>query len=273
MTGLLAGRRVIVTGGSNGIGAACVAAFAREGARVVSVDIDDARGKAVSQAAGSLASYLHCDVTRRAEVTRVFEHAAQELGGLDVLIHTAGIEAAMPAERITDEEWDRVFDIHVRGTLHTNQVAFELIRGTIAASSVGAPKPGSGAVARGRIVNFGSGAGIRGQKGSAHYSAAKGAVMAWTRTVAQEWGPHGITVNAVVPAAWTGQYESHRARMAPEQLAAHDAQMARTIPLGGKLGDALHDIAPAVVFLASDASHFMSGQCVAIDGGMVLLGS
>jgi NAD(P)-dependent dehydrogenase (short-subunit alcohol dehydrogenase family) len=206
-------------------------------------------------------------------VTRVFEQAAQELGGLDVLIHTAGIEAAMPAERISDEEWDRVFDIHVRGTFHTNQVAFELIRRSIAASSEGAPRVGAGTPARGRIVNFGSGAGIRGQKGSAHYSAAKGAVMAWTRVVAQEWGPHGITVNAVVPAAWTGQYESHRARMSPEQLALHDAQMARTIPLGGRLGDALRDIAPAVVFLASDASHFMSGQCVAIDGGMVLLGS
>ncbi len=270
-SGLLAGRRAIVTGGANGIGAACVAAFAREGARVVSVDIDDERGALVAKEAGAAASYRHCDVTSRAEVARVFASAGAELGGLDVLVNTAGIEAAMPAERITDEEWDRVFDIHVRGTFHTNQVAFELIRGSLAARV--AAEPGSGAAAPGRIINFGSGAGIRGQKGSAHYSAAKGAVMAWTRTVAQEWGPHGITVNAVVPAAWTGQYESHRARMAPEQLAAHDAMMARAVPLGGRLGDALRDVAPVVVFLASDLSHFMSGQAVAVDGGMVLLGS
>ncbi len=268
---LLAGRRVILTGGSNGIGAACVAAFAREGARVVSVDIDDERGQKVANEAGAAASHLHCDVTSRAEVTRVFALAAERLGGLDVLVHTAGIEAAMPAERITDQEWDRVFDIHVRGTFHTNQVAFELIRRSLGARA--GAVPGSGAEATGRIINFGSGAGIRGQKGSAHYSAAKGAVMAWTRTVAQEWGAHGITVNAVVPAAWTGQYESHRARMTPEQLAAHDAMMARTVPLGGRLGDALRDVAPVVVFLASDLSHFISGQCVAVDGGMVLLGS
>ena len=270
--GLLDGRRVILTGGANGIGAACVEACTRDGARVVSLDIDDERGRKIADAAQPAASYLHCDVTQRAEVASAFARAAEELGGVDVLVHTAGIEAAMPAERITDEEWNRVFDIHVRGTFHTNQIGFEWIRRSVADGRRGA----AGSAARrasGRIINFGSGAGIRGQKGSAHYSAAKGAVMAWTRTVAQEWGPHGITVNAVVPAAWTGQYESHRARMTPEQLAAHDAMMARTVPLGGKLGDALDDIAPVVVFLASDLSHFMSGQCVAVDGGMVLLGS
>jgi NAD(P)-dependent dehydrogenase (short-subunit alcohol dehydrogenase family) len=248
--------RALVTGGANGIGAATVRAFVLEGARVVSVDIDDERGGKVAAEAGEAASFLHCDCRDRGEVDRVFAAAAGALGGLDVVVNTAGIEAAMAAEEITDEEWDRVFDIHAKGTLYTNQAAFRHLR-----------------EGGGRIINFGSGAGVRGQRGSAHYSAAKAAVMGWTRTVAQEWGRYGITVNAVVPAAWTGQYEDHRARMSPEDLAAHDAMMQRTVPLGGRLGDADRDIAPVVVFLASEASHFMTGQTVSVDGGMVLLGS
>jgi len=253
---LLQDLRVLVTGGANGIGAATVRRFAREGARVVSVDVDDERGEAVAADAGDAVAYRHCDCSARDEVDACFDAVAESLGGLDVLVNTAGIEAAMPAERITDEEWDRVFAIHARGTLYTNQAAFRHLRER-----------------GGRIVNFGSGAGVRGQRGSAHYSAAKAAVMGWTRTVAQEWGRYRITVNAVVPAAWTGQYDDHRARMSPQDLAAHDAMMKRTVPLGGRLGDADDDIAPVVVFLASDLSHFMTGQTVSVDGGMVLLGS
>ena len=246
---------MIVTGGAKGIAAATVRTFVREGARVASLDIDDELGRKVVAEAGPRAAYFHCDVSRRGDVDRVFQEAVEWLGGLDVMANIAGIEAAMPAESITDEEWNRVFDIHARGTLHTNQAAFRHLRER-----------------GGRIINFGSGAGIRGQRGSAHYSAAKGAVMAWTRTVAQEWGPYGITVNAVVPAAWTGQYEDHRARMTQEQLEAHDRAMRGSVPLGGRLGDAERDIAPVMVFLASDMSHFMTGQSVPVDGGMIMLG-
>jgi NAD(P)-dependent dehydrogenase (short-subunit alcohol dehydrogenase family) len=251
---LLDGKRVIVSGGAHGIGAAVVRAFVREGARVVCTDIDDEVGRKLVAEAGAVA-YERCDVTRRAEVEAAFARAARELGGLDALVNPAGIEAAWPAEDIPDEEWDRVFDIHVRGTFHTNQVAFRYLRD-----------------GGGRIINFGSGAGIRGQRGSAHYSAAKGAIMAWTRTVAQEWARYGITVHSVVPAAWTQQYDDHRARMTPDQLAAHDRMMLSTVPLGGRLGDAERDIAPVVVFLASDLSHFMTGQAIVVDGGMIMLG-
>jgi len=251
---LLDGKRVIVSGGARGIGAAVVRAFVREGACVVCTDIDDEVGRKVAAEAGAVA-YEHCDVTRRAEVEAAFARAAVELGGLDALVNPAGVEAAWPAEEIPDEEWDRVFDIHVRGTFHTNQVAFRHLR-----------------EGGGRIINFGSGAGIRGQRGSAHYSAAKGAIMAWTRTVAQEWARYGITVHSVVPAAWTQQYDQHRARMTPDQLAAHDRMMLSTVPLGGRLGDAERDIAPVVVFLASDLSHFMTGQAIVVDGGMIMLG-
>ena len=251
---LLENRRIIVTGGANGIAAAGVRAFALEGARVVSLDIDDAAGESIAAEAGA-AAYYHCDVSNRAEVQSVFARCATELGGLDVLVNAAGNEAACPAENIPDQDWDRVFDVHVKGTLYTNQTAFPYL------------KEGGG-----RIINFGSAAGIRGQRGSAHYSAAKGAIMAWTRTVAGEWAQYGITVNSFVPAIWTPMYEGFRSRLSREQLAAHDAQMQGAVPLGGKLGNPDHDAAPVLVFLASEMSRFVTGQAVPVDGGMVMLG-
>src|SRR4029079_2126345 len=128
------------------------------------------------------------------------------------------IERGTPAEDIEDAEWDLVFDVNVKGTVYTNQAAFRLMneRG-------------------GHIINFGSGAGIRGQRVSAHYSAAKAAVMAWTRTVAQEWAKHAIRVNSVVPAIWTQMYDAYRSRMSDQERAIHDMAMAHVIPLGGKL--------------------------------------
>jgi NAD(P)-dependent dehydrogenase (short-subunit alcohol dehydrogenase family) len=96
--------------------------------------------------------------------------------------------------------------------------------------------------------------------------------MAWTRTVAQEWARYGITVNSVVPAIWTPMYDRHRARMRDDERTMHDLAMAHVIPLGGKLGDPDHDMAPVMVFLASDASRFMTGQAIVVDGGMVMLG-
>ena len=251
----LAGKRIIVTGAANGIGAATARAYAAEGARVAALDIADEPGRALAAEAGPQITYHHCDVAQRDEVFAVFERAASELGGLDVLAHVAGVERGTPAEDITDAEWDLVLGVNLKGTLYTNQAAFRHLR-----------------AGGGRIINFGSGAGVRGQRGSAHYSAAKAAVMAWTRTVAQEWARHGITVNSVLPAIWTGMYDAHRARMTPEDLAIHDLTMQHVIPLGGRLGDASRDLAPVMVFLASDASRFITGQAIAVEGGMVMLG-
>jgi NAD(P)-dependent dehydrogenase (short-subunit alcohol dehydrogenase family) len=148
-----------------------------------------------------------------------------------------------------------IFDVNVKGTLYTNQAAFKHMKER-----------------GGRIINFGSGAGIRGQAGSAHYSAAKGAVMAWTRTVAQEWAKYNITVNSVVPAIWTPMYEAWRARMSEQERTMHDLAMKHVVLLGGKLGDPDRDIAPVMVFLASDAPRFMTGQAFSVDGGMIMLG-
>jgi len=250
---LLKGKRAIVTGGASGIGAATVRAYVGEGANVVALDVDAEGGARVCADAGG--TFLPCDVADRAQVFATVERAVAALGGLDIMANVAGVERRTPAEDISDDEWDLVFSVNVKGTLYTNQAAFRHLRAR-----------------GGRIINFGSGAGIRGQAGSAHYSASKGAVMSWTRTVAQEWAKYRITVNSVVPAIWTPMYDAWRARMSDQERMIHDMAMQHVVPLGGKLGDPDGDMAPVMVFLASDASHFMTGQCFAVDGGMIMLG-
>jgi NAD(P)-dependent dehydrogenase (short-subunit alcohol dehydrogenase family) len=253
--GQLEGKRIIVTGAASGIAAAAVRAYAREGAAIASLDIDDEGGREVAAEAGSAVRYFRCDVSNRREVFETFASAVEHLGGLDVMANVAGVERRTPAEDIADDEWDLIFAVNLKGTLYTNQAAFRHMKER-----------------GGRIINFGSGAGIRGQAGSAHYSASKGAVMSWTRTVAQEWAKYRITVNSIVPAIWTPMYDAWRNRMSEQERAIHDMAMQHVVLLGGRLGDPDRDMAPVMVFLASDASHFMTGQCFAVDGGMIMLG-
>ncbi|MFJ2690081.1 SDR family NAD(P)-dependent oxidoreductase [Pseudomonas sp. NPDC087336] len=252
----LQGKKIIVTGGARGIAASVVRAYAAQGAKVASLDILDAEGEQAAaevnaQFPGAVTFY-HCDIANRCEVAAVFEAAVGLMGGLDAMANIAGVERTAPAEDIAQEHWDLIFDVNVRGTLHTNQSAFEHMRER-----------------GGRIINFGSAAGLTGMPGAAHYAASKGAVLAWTRTVAQEWARYGITVNAVAPMIWTPMYDAHRAKMTPEELVSHDRHLASIIPLGGKLGNADRDLAPVMVFLASDGARFITGQTLSVDGGTV----
>jgi len=232
-----------------------VRAFVNEGARVVSLDVLDPSGRRVTTEADGAgpgsATYLHCDIADRSEVDAAFEQAVSWLGGLDVLANVAGVERRSAATDITDEEWDLVLNVNVKGTLHTNQAAYRSMQA------------GGGA-----ILNFGSDAGLGPYPNGAHYSASKGAVMAWTRTAAVEWAPRGITVNSVVPAIWTPMYDEYRARLPADELALHDAGMRARVPLGGRLGDPTHDLAPVMVFLASEDAHFITGQIISINGGI-----
>jgi NAD(P)-dependent dehydrogenase (short-subunit alcohol dehydrogenase family) len=249
---LLDGKRIIVTGGASGIGGATARAYASEGAHVISLDVDDEGGKRVANQAS--VTYLHCDVSNRSEVRAVFAEAIEELGGLDVLAHIAGVERSSPSEDITEEEWDWIIDVNAKGTMLTNQAAFPALR-----------EHG------GAIINFGSAAGVMGQPGAAHYSASKGAVVAWTRTIAREWGQYKIRANAVAPAIWTPMFDAHREQLGPEGTAMLDMMMLQMMPLGGKLGDPDGEMAPVMVFLASDASHFITGQTLPVDGGLMML--
>lgn len=255
-TMLLAGKRIIVTGGASGLGAATVEACSAEGAQVAVLDLDEPAARAVvARCGGSSVRYHRCDVTRADSVQAAFDAALAQLGGLDVLVHCAGIAPGASAETITLADWERVFAVNSRGTFLTNQAAFEPM------------KAGGG----GRILNFASAAGTLGYAGKAHYAASKGAVLAWTRTIAREWGRHGITANAIAPAIATPMYARTRDGMTADQLATHDAAMAQTIPLGGRLGDPQRDLAPVMVFLAGDGARFITGQTLAIDGGAMML--
>ncbi|MEW6271030.1 MAG: SDR family NAD(P)-dependent oxidoreductase [Thermodesulfobacteriota bacterium] len=252
----LDGLGIIVTGAANGIGAATLATYVREGARVAALDVEDERGRERTAPLGERARYFHCDVSRKQEVDAAFADAVGWLGRLDVLAHVAAIERGGPAESISQEDWAAVLGVNLMGTVLTNQAAFRHMK-----------EHG------GRIINFGSGGAVRGQVGSSHYAASKGGVQAFTRTVAAEWGGYGITVNAVAPGAWTRMYDTYLDRLGEVGRQMAVEAMKRMIPIGGKLGDPERDIAPVMVFLASSAAHFITGQLIAVDGGMVMLGA
>jgi NAD(P)-dependent dehydrogenase (short-subunit alcohol dehydrogenase family) len=248
----LAGLRIVITGGASGMGEALVKDFARHGAKVVSLDVSDEAGRTIAASAG--ASFVHCDVSDEASVSGAFADAAASLGGLDVLVHAAGIAPGAPAEAITAAGWDKVFAVNARGTFLTNQAAFGFMKDH-----------------GGRIINFASAAGISGLPNKAHYSAAKGAVIAWTRTIAKEWGQYGITANCIAPAIETPMYLKTRSLMSAEALAALDAKLSADMPLDGKLGDPDRDLAPVLRFLAGPGSRFITGQIFAVDGGLTMV--
>jgi NAD(P)-dependent dehydrogenase (short-subunit alcohol dehydrogenase family) len=266
----LEGKRVAVVGGANGIGAAVVRAFVREGASVAALDIRDSDGESVVSAANEKggpgnAHYFHCDASERAEVKEAFSAAAGVLGGFDALVATVGIHNEAPAESIDDDQFDRMMNINVRSIFVTNQEIFPYL-----------VENGGG-----RIINFGSGAGLRPTPTAAHYSASKGAVISWTRSLAFAWGEHNITANVVNPAiARTLMFGNalDKAVSAGEQSTAD--RLASMFPLGSRrfpptdedlpvgFGDPDSDLAPVLVFLVGDGARFMTGQIFAVDGGL-----
>lgn len=251
----LKNRNIIVTGGCSGIGKALVTAYLAEGAKVVAFDVNDQAGQELAHEHDSDAlRYIHCDIASDKSVSAAVISAVAFLGNLDVLVNCAGIAPGAPAELIDTAEWEQVFAVNALGTFLINREVFPHLKER-----------------GGRVINFASGAGVRGYPGKAHYAASKGAVLGWTRSIATEWAPYGITVNAVAPAISTPMYEKTRASMSAEQLALHDEDMARRIPIGGRLGDAESDLAPVLVFLAGEGSRFVTGQTLAVDGGLMMV--
>ncbi|HUB56044.1 MAG TPA: SDR family oxidoreductase [Mycobacterium sp.] len=246
----LAGRRILITGGATGIGAAAVRVLHEAGARVVATyhrtaPADDA----------APATWLQCDVRDGEAVESTFCAAVEQLGGLDVLVNAAGLWQAGIPGHITSDDIDFLLATNVKGTILTNQAAHAVMRGN-----------------GGRIINFGSGEAVMGSPIAAVYAATKGAVQAWTRSAAKAWGADRVTVNALAPAVQTPGADRFREFLGPDAAAFMDQQMKLSIPLGGKLGDPTTDLGPVLVFLAGDGAGFITGQLIPVDGGLAMVG-
>lgn len=253
---LLAGRRIIVAGAAGGIGAATVRACIEQGAAVAALDVDDAAGErlvAEVSEGDARAGYFHCDISDRSQVDAVFDAAAALLGGLDCVITVAGVEQQKAAEEVTEADLAYVFGTNFDGTLFTNTAAHRYL-----------------ADHGGSLINYASAAGVEGSPRMPLYSAAKGAVLAFTRVIARDWGRFGIRANVVCPAIETPMLQAYLAGMDPEQRRRRQESLATRFPLGGAPGRP-RDAADVNVFLASDLSRFVTGQTIAVDGGMLMM--
>lgn len=246
----LDGRRILVTGAATGIGSAAVEAFNAHGAEVAATY----HQTPVPQRLADSARWFRCDVRSAQDVERTVAESAETLGGLDVLVHAAGLwQAGIPGQ-ITDEDLDFLIATNLKATVLTNQAAFAVMQGH-----------------GGRIINLGSAEGVVGNPIAATYAATKAAVHSWTRSAAKAWAYAGVTVNAVAPAVETPGAQRLRDFLGPDGSALLDQQLQAAIPLGGKLGDPLRDLTPMLVFLAGSGSRFITGQLLAVDGGTMML--
>lgn len=257
----LKGKRIIVTGGASGIGAGTVKAYVREGAIVSALDIADDLGQKVVDEANATgtgkATYYHCNIADAEEVFSVFEQAANEMGGLDVLAHVAGIESLKPAEEYTPADLNFVWGVNINGAIYTNQAACKIMK----------EQEGEGA-----IINFSSDVALAGQPNGALYATAKGAVLSWTRTIAYEWAmKYNIRCNCVNPTMKTPMYQEYLDNLEEEERAKFLAAEKMKVPMRGEMGDVDRDMAPVMVFLASDASGYINGQIIAVNGGRNML--
>jgi len=249
----LAGRVVLVTGGARGIGAAVASALAIEGASVAVGDLDGPgashHAAAIAEQHGVASVGVEMDVTSRASVDAAIGKVEAELGALAVLVNNAGIDIIKPFVESTLDEWERIISVNLLGTFHCCQSAL-----------VGMIERGGGV-----IVNFASDAARVGSSGEAVYSATKGGVVAFTKTLARETARHGIRVNCVSPGptetALLAQVADHNPKL-------RDA-LARSIPMR-RVG-VPDDIAPAVVFLAGDGAGFITGQTISVSGGLTMV--
>ena len=255
----LDGKRIFVTGGANGCGEGVVRGLIAEGASVVSTDIDDIRGRSIVDElnVGERLSYMHLDVSKREDVFAVVNQAAAHLGALDGLVNSGGNILHCAPEDVTDEKWDTIFNVHVKGTLYTNQAVFPHLR----------------AAGGGTIVNFGSAAAIRGAPTFSIYSAAKGAVFAWTRALAIDWGQYNIRATAIAPFMESSLQEESKRTGTPEERARLEGSTRAVTKIRGALGKAEYDLAPMIALLLSDGGTYITGQVLAVDGGFAMLGS
>ncbi len=239
----------IITGAGQGIGAAIAQAYAQEGAKVAVIDMNGEAADSMAadiRLAGGTARGFVCNVAQRESVDKMVTAVVSEWGRIDILVNNAGITRTAMLHKMTQEQWQQVIDVHMNGSFHCLQA---VVGGMIERKY-------------GRIINVTSTAGLLGTIGQINYSAAKAAIAGMTKSAAKELGRHGITVNAIAPGAATPMTEVIRTdeRFKEKYL--------ERIPLGRWAEP--NEVAPAFVFLASDWASYITGQILAVDGGLTI---
>jgi pyridoxal 4-dehydrogenase len=239
------GRVVVVSGAAQGMGKAVALRLGEEGATVVAVDINGPGAAATAQTIGSTSRGLGCDIGDEAAVAKLFETVAGRFGKLDVLVNVAAIVPFVKWDELTFSEWRRVLRVNLDGLFLMCRAGSGLMR-----------KNGYG-----RIVNFSSNSIFAGTPNMAHYVASKGGVLTFTRALATELGPYKITANSICP----GLIDTEGVQSTPHKDAFEFVELLQAIKGRGLP----KDVVPAVAFLASEEAHWITGQALNVDAGMV----
>jgi pyridoxal 4-dehydrogenase len=245
MTKRFEGRVAIVSGAAQGIGRAVAERLGAEGATVVAVDILGKGADAAAKAAGGKSFAVTCDIGEPEQVAALHRQVAQKAGKLDIQVNAAAIVPFVKWDELTFEEWRRIMRVNLDGLYLMCRAGSDLMR-----------KSGYG-----RIVNICSNSIFAGTPNMAHYVASKGGVMTFTRALATELGPYKITANAVAP----GLTDTESVQASPHKEAFGFVEMLQAIKGVGKP----NDIVPAIAFLASEEAHWITGQTLVSDAGMV----
>jgi len=238
---LLTGRTAVITGGAQGLGYAIAERFVAEGARVVLGDLDlDATEAAACRLGEAVA--VRCDVTRGADVSTLIDAAVETFGGLDIMVNNAGITRDATMRKMTEDEFDQVISVHLKGTWNGMRHAATVMRDN---------KSGS-------IINMSSISGKVGLVGQTNYSAAKAGIVGMTKAASKELAHLGVRVNAIAP----GLIRSAMTEAMPQRI--WDSKVAE-VPMG-RAGEP-SEVAGVALFLASDLSSYMTGTVLEVTGG------
>ena len=251
----LRGKTALVTGGGRGIGRAIALGLAQEGAQVAVLDILADNAAAVAgeiEATGVKALALPADLTKRAQVDRAIADTLAQFGQIDILVNNAGWDRMEMFLDSEEETWDKIIAINFKGILYVCKAAL----------------PSMVARGQGKVISIASDAGRAGSTGEAVYAGTKGAIIAFSKTLAREMARHKITVNVVCPGLTETPLLQGIREQSPKTEKVIEA-VTRAIPLG-RVGQP-EDIAGAVVYLASPAADFVTGQTLSVSGGLTMV--